>query len=131
LATFWLRRKVPETSRFLLEVRSDLSAAEAAAVHSLPAGQAAGSTGRTTDVPPPTLPPSALQPQQRRGLALLLSSRHFLLLLVGTAGTWFLLDYAYYGNTISSPLVIDQILGGHVSAFETTLVGFLIVVCAA
>src|ERR1700722_11038798 len=31
----------------------------------------------------------------------LLASRRLLLTLAGTAGCWFLLDYAYYGNTIS------------------------------
>ena len=62
---------------------------------------------------------------------MLFGSRRFLLLLLGTAGTWFLLDYAYYGNTISSPIVISRLLGSTASSLETTFVGFLIVVCAA
>ncbi len=32
-----------------------------------------------------------------------------LVLLFGTAGSWFLLDYAYYGNTISTPLVLKTV----------------------
>ncbi len=32
-----------------------------------------------------------------------------LVLLLGTAGSWFLLDYAYYGNTISTPLVLKTV----------------------
>jgi MFS family permease len=30
-------------------------------------------------------------------------------LLIGTAGCWFLLDYAYYGNTISTPQILSLI----------------------
>jgi MFS transporter, PHS family, inorganic phosphate transporter len=39
----------------------------------------------------------------------LLASRRLLLTLAGTAGCWFLLDYAYYGNTISAPQIISLI----------------------
>jgi len=35
-----------------------------------------------------------------------LTSRKLLVTLAGTAGCWFLLDYAYYGNTISAPQII-------------------------
>ncbi|MGH3209887.1 MAG: MFS transporter [Trebonia sp.] len=49
----------------------------------------------------------------KRGTALgvreFLSSRALLVTLVGTAGCWFLLDYAYYGNTISTPQIISLI----------------------
>jgi PHS family inorganic phosphate transporter-like MFS transporter len=46
------------------------------------------------------------------------SFRHFatnprtLLLLLGTAGSWFLLDYVYYGNTISTPLILRGVAPG-------------------
>jgi MFS transporter, PHS family, inorganic phosphate transporter len=30
-------------------------------------------------------------------------------MLAGTAGTWFLLDYAYCGNTISTPQILSLI----------------------
>ena len=42
------------------------------------------------------------------GLRALLGSRRLLVLLAGTAGCWFLLDYAYYGNTISTPQIIAR-----------------------
>ena len=45
--------------------------------------------------------------QPGMGLRAFLTSRRWLIALAGTAGCWFLLDYAYYGNTISTP----QILG--------------------
>ena len=46
---------------------------------------------------------------RRPGAAELLASRTLLLTLAGTAGCWFLLDYAYYGNTISTPQIIGLI----------------------
>jgi MFS family permease len=32
-----------------------------------------------------------------------------LLMLVGTAGCWFLFDYAYYGNTLSLPSILSEV----------------------
>src|SRR6202034_4526035 len=46
------------------------------------------------------------------GLRAFLTDRRWLVLLAGTAGTWFLLDYAYYGNTISTPEIIKLISPG-------------------
>jgi PHS family inorganic phosphate transporter-like MFS transporter len=36
-------------------------------------------------------------------------SRRMLVLLIGTAGSWFLFDYAYYGNTLSLPAILKQV----------------------
>jgi MFS family permease len=36
-----------------------------------------------------------------------------LLRLVGASGAWFLMDAAYYGNTVSSPLVLSALGGKH------------------
>jgi ABC-type nitrate/sulfonate/bicarbonate transport system ATPase subunit len=41
--------------------------------------------------------------------AFVLTNRRYLIMLAGTAGTWFLLDYAYYGNTISTPQILGLI----------------------
>ena len=43
------------------------------------------------------------------GLRAFLTNRRWLVTLAGTAGCWFLLDYAYYGNTISTPQIIALI----------------------
>src|SRR2546430_7321675 len=43
------------------------------------------------------------------GLRAFLTSRRSLILLAGTAGPWFPLDYAYYGNTISTPQILGLI----------------------
>jgi MFS transporter, PHS family, inorganic phosphate transporter len=45
-----------------------------------------------------------------------LTSRRWLITLAGTAGCWFLLDYAYYGNTISTPQIL-----GLISPHATTM----------
>ena len=45
----------------------------------------------------------------RGGLRAFLGSRRWLITLAGTAGCWFLLDYAYYGNTISTPQILSLI----------------------
>lgn len=44
-----------------------------------------------------------------------------LLWLIGTAGTWCLMDFAYYGNTISSPEIL-KLANPHMSLLENTLI---------
>jgi MFS family permease len=48
-------------------------------------------------------------PSQELGLRAFLTARRWLVTLAGTAGCWFLLDYAYYGNTISTPQILSLI----------------------
>ncbi len=38
-----------------------------------------------------------------------LRNRRMLRLLIGTAGAWFLFDYAYYGNTLSLPAILHAV----------------------
>jgi MFS family permease len=45
----------------------------------------------------------------RLGLGQFLTDRRTLLLLLGTAGSWFLFDYAYYGNTLSLPAILKDV----------------------
>jgi PHS family inorganic phosphate transporter-like MFS transporter len=47
--------------------------------------------------------------RQEDGLRAFLTNRRWLITLAGTAGCWFLLDYAYYGNTISTPQILSLI----------------------
>ncbi len=61
----------------------------------------------------------------RYGLKHLLTNRRLLTTLIGTAGTWFIFDYAYYGNTISTPLIMKDV-APH-AALVTTLAWTLIV----
>ena len=64
---------------------------------------------RTVPEPPRYQVQRPRQPGARPGAAELLTSRTLLATLVGTAGCWFLLDYAYYGNTISTPQILALI----------------------
>ena len=98
LAVFYLRRQINETPRFA-HAGGDAEEADAAITAATggadPVGAPAESTARS--------PQSALE-----GFRTLARSRRMLLWLVGTAGAWALLDFAYYGNTISSPEVLSR-----------------------
>lgn len=136
LATFWMRRQMPESPRFLLHVRHDpeaarnaisaestfLNARESHAAVRAPQANAVG-------VPEHVTP--RIRIKQQFSWRILFSSPRFIVYLIGTAGAWFLMDYAYYGTTISSPIVIQRILGKGATSFQTTLAGFLIVLVAA
>ena len=69
-------------------------------------------------------------PQARIGLREFLTTRRFLVLLSGTAGCWFLLDYAYYGNTISTPQII-KLISPTASTMTTIAIQLAIFVVAA
>jgi len=64
------------------------------------------------------------------GVRELLVSRTLLVTLVSTAGCWFLLDYAYYGNTISTPQII-ALVSPHASPTVTIAIELAIFVVAA
>jgi MFS family permease len=53
---------------------------------------------------------SRAEQRPEMGLRAFLTSRRWLITLAGTAGCWFLLDYAYYGNTISTPQILGLIV---------------------
>jgi MFS family permease len=61
----------------------------------------------------PEPPRYQIRPSRRQGTLLgtreLLTSRTLAVTLIGTAGCWFLLDYAFYGNAISTPQIIALI----------------------
>jgi MFS family permease len=87
---------------------------------------------RTMPEPPRYQIRPSRQPGARRGRGLreLLASRTLLVTLVGTAGCWFLLDYAYYGNTISTPQII-ALIAPHASQTATIAIELAIFVVAA
>jgi MFS transporter, PHS family, inorganic phosphate transporter len=64
------------------------------------------------------------------GLRAFLTDRRWLILLAGTAGTWFLLDYAYYGNTISTPQILG-LISPHASTMTKIALQLAIFVVAA
>jgi MFS family permease len=87
---------------------------------------------RTMPEPPRYQIRPSRQPGARRGRGVreLLASRTLLVTLVGTAGCWFLLDYAYYGNTISTPQII-ALIAPHASQTATIAIELAIFVVAA
>jgi MFS transporter, PHS family, inorganic phosphate transporter len=93
-AVIYLRRKMPESPRYQIQVQGNADQA-AAQVADFTRGQVNGN--------------AAAPPRQEMGLWAFLTNRRWLIMLAGTAGTWFLLDYAYYGNTISTPQILGLI----------------------
>jgi PHS family inorganic phosphate transporter-like MFS transporter len=97
-AVIYLRRKMPESPRYEARVggRHSQAAADIAAY----------SDGVIR-------PAGAGEPTVRLGIGQVLSNPRYLLFLVGTAGSWFVFDYAYYGNSVSAPLIYQSVLGKH------------------
>ena len=97
LSVLYLRIKPPESPRYAAQVQGRESEARASmekytqGVVRAVAG--AGGSGRTS-------------------LRTFLTDRKSLLLILGTAGSWFLLDYVYYGNTISAPVILRGVAPG-------------------
>ncbi len=94
-AVVFMRSKLPESPRYLAQVEGE-SARAAKEVEQFSQGVIAK--------------PAAAQVQSDRvGLRGFLSDPRMLVLLVGTAGSWFLFDYAYYGNTLSLPAILKDV----------------------
>ncbi len=90
-AVVYLRTRMPESPRFQSQMRNG-------------AGRpASGVDGGLAGAAVP------VGPRHQIGLRAFLTNRRWLVMLAGTAGCWFLLDYAYYGNTISTPQILSLI----------------------
>lgn len=127
LATYYLRRQIAETPRFALAMQGDVEAAHRT-ISNVTKGPQKKSATKSTVVDSATTPIRARI--QRRSWDFLLVRQPYLRWLIGTAGTWFLLDIAYYGTTISSPLVLKS-LNPHSSLITNMLYTLLIFVVAA
>ncbi|MHB1891212.1 MAG: MFS transporter [Acidimicrobiales bacterium] len=91
----YLRRRIRETPRYSLAIEGDLRAA---------AETVSWTTGQTPVVAQNGSVPVAPRPLRSR-----LTDKPFLTRLIGTAGSWFLLDIAFYGNSVSSPLILKAL----------------------
>jgi PHS family inorganic phosphate transporter-like MFS transporter len=111
-AVIYLRCRMPESPRYQAQVqqRAARAAAEPSLLPSTEEGKA-----------------SSHQPM---GLRAFLTNRHWLIMLAGTAGCWFLLDYAYYGNTISTPQILG-LIDPHASTMTKISLQLAIFVVAA
>ena len=94
-AVVYLRSKMPESPRYLAQVQGEHERAaddlerfsEGVIAEPARAGSVSG----------------------RLKLGEFLTDPRMLKLLLGTAGAWFLFDYAYYGNTLSLPAILKEV----------------------
>ena len=93
-AVLYLRLLMPESPRYQVQVQGRAEQA-ASQIADFTGGRVSGD--------------GTAGPRQELGLRAFLTDRRWLIMLAGTAGTWFLLDYAYYGNTISTPQILGLI----------------------
>lgn len=97
LGVIYFRRTLPESPRFLARMKGHAKAA-AEHMHRYTSGIVAAAHHD--------------EPRVKHSIWKFFTNRRNLLLILGTAGSWFLLDYAYYGNTISTPLVLQGVAPG-------------------
>ena len=121
LAVFYLRRQIHETPRFALAGGAEDEAAAAIAE----------ATGAEPAPKQPIGESTARQQQSvMEGWVKLVRNPRLLRWLIGAAGAWFALDFAYYGNTIASPEII-KLISPHASLIHETLIQLAIFVVAA
>jgi PHS family inorganic phosphate transporter-like MFS transporter len=121
LAVFYMRRKIHETPRFAMAGGATEEAEAAIAAATGAAGTTVGPIGES----------KARHPQGAlEGFRTLARSRRMMIWLIGAAGAWFLLDFCYYGNTISTPAILT-LLNPHASELHNVLIQLLIFVVFA
>jgi MFS family permease len=111
LAVFYLRRQIHETPRFAMAggAADEAEAAIAAATGGKPAASTAVES-------------KARHSQSvASGYIKLFTNRRLLIWLIGTAGGWALLDFCYYGNTISQPEIL-KLLSPNATLLDNTLI---------
>lgn len=101
LAVFWQRRKLKETPRFLQA--NGMHEDEKGKVIRIDKGSEQSQSVSFWD-----------------GFHRLASDEKLLMRLIGASAAWFLMDAAYYGNTVSSPMVLSA-LSGHHTLLQKTL----------
>ncbi len=114
-AVLYLRTQMPESPRYRAQVQGRVAEA-ASQIADFTSGQVNGNGSGA--------------PRQNMGLRAFLTNRRYLIMLAGTAGTWFLLDYAYYGNTISTPQILGLISPGASTTTKIALQLAIFVVAA-
>jgi MFS transporter, PHS family, inorganic phosphate transporter len=120
LAVFYLRRQIHETPRFAM----------AGGAHEEAAAAIADATGQGTGAAPRGESAARHSQGALDGYLQILRNRRLLIWLLGTAGGWLLLDFCYYGNSISQPEVL-KLIHPHASLLENTLLQLAIVVIFA
>jgi PHS family inorganic phosphate transporter-like MFS transporter len=108
MAVIYIRRTLPESPRWLARVKGDSATAERQ-LASFSLGTAVANKSDKI----------VRQPLSKYWLTLL-----------GTAGSWFMFDYAYYGNTISTPMVMHH-LAPHADVIQSTALSLIVFAVAA
>jgi PHS family inorganic phosphate transporter-like MFS transporter len=104
----WLRTLMPESPRFVAEVRGNATKA-AADLMAFSDGIASAPGAKTRTSAWLSGPQGAVKGSSGSSLWELLRQPRMLRLLLGTAGGWLLFDYAYYGNTLSLPAILKEV----------------------
>ena len=94
MAVYWQRRKLRESPRFLHA--NGMHEDETGKIISIDRGTSQSQSVSFWD-----------------GFHRLASDDKLLMRLIAASGAWFLMDAAYYGNTVSSPLVLSALQGHH------------------
>jgi MFS transporter, PHS family, inorganic phosphate transporter len=115
-AVLYLRTKMPESPRYQAQVqgRTERAARQLDDV----AGAELGGVG------------ARAVRRHAMGLKAFFSNPRYLVMLLGTAGAWFIFDYAYYGNTISTPRII-KLVSPTATTMDTIAIELAIFVVAA
>jgi MFS transporter, PHS family, inorganic phosphate transporter len=119
-AVIYLRCRMPESPRYQVQVQGKADQA-ASRMLAFTDGQVSGNAVNGN---------GSGAVQHEMGLRAFLTDRRWLIMLAGTAGTWFLLDYAYYGNTISTPQILG-LISPHASTMTKIALQLAIFVAAA
>lgn len=98
----YYRRKMPETPRYSLRVKGDAKGASSN-------WQKYTGISTTADASTETV---------RESWISIIKQKRFLLTLLGTAGSWFLMDWALYGNTIMSNSMLSALVPSSVTGLS-------------
>ncbi|MDA8311194.1 MAG: MFS transporter [Actinomycetota bacterium] len=135
-SVIYLRRKIRETPRYTLSVKGDV-ATTAKTVEWVTGQQPAARVNGSSPASSANRALSTLKPStggsangSANGVRARLTSKPFLLRLIGTAGSWFLMDIAFYGNSVSSPLIL-KLLQPTGTLLDHTLISLAIFAVAA
>jgi MFS family permease len=115
LAVFYLRRQIHETPRFALAggASDEAEAAiRAATTGHGPRARGSGDSGGKAAAGPAAESAARVPQRALEGFAILARHRRMLGWLIGTAGAWALLDFCYYGNSISAPEILALLSPG-------------------
>jgi MFS family permease len=151
-SVIYLRRRIKESPRYTLAIKGDTAATMASvawATGSLPVANGKSAPGVNSKLPGSTAgktmriqtgSPTLVGASETKGpsatrvdtepKAVSLFRSPFARRLVGAAGCWFLMDIAFYGNSVSSPLILKA-LQPHASLLQDILLAGAIFLVAA